>query len=138
MIELGDDFGNREDNLLVANWEIEIVNDESKIPDELTEDAFSGNHIGKWQNYDDMNSNITFSDKEMIFSYEGTIIERIDYIFSDDCVLPEPINMENAPDLAQYIYIQSSDSCWQINIDPNQRSLSIYDASGENILNHIR
>lgn len=41
MNELGDNLGNRDDNILVANWKVEIINDDSIIPDEISEnDSF--------------------------------------------------------------------------------------------------
>lgn len=126
MIELGDNFGNRDDIVLVANWVVEIVNDDSKIPDEPVEEReFTNNLMGYWQNDNDTNNYINFTENEIIYSNKGMADEIHVYVLSDDSMFPEFIDTGNTPELDHYIYTESNGIFWYVIVGPYRRTLSI-------------
>lgn len=113
-VALGDKFNNKDDIVLVANWEVEIVNDKSEpiVPIKIEESEIPNILIGKWQDSNDKDSYLTFSKEEMIFTYDGVITEREEYGFSD---------------LYKNIYLESDDTYWDITLTYlDQYKLTLY------------
>jgi len=113
-VALGDNFDNKDDIVLVANWEVEIVNDNSEpiVPIAIEESEISNMLIGKWQDKNDKDSYLTFSEKEMIFTDDGVVTEQYDYGFSD---------------IYKSIYMESDDTYWDITITYlDQYNLTLY------------
>ncbi len=102
-VALGDNFNNKDDIVLVANWEVEIINDNSEpiVSIAVEKCEISDIIIGEWQDRDDMNSYLTFSEKEMIFTSDGVITEWEEYGFSD---------------IYHSIYLESDDTYWEITL----------------------
>lgn len=86
-VEFGDKFGNNDDIILVASWEIEIVKDDSKNLDpegiELSETKKL--LLGKWQSMEDTESFILFTEEEVISFYGNEIISKESYVLSGNC-----------------------------------------------------
>lgn len=111
---LGDKFNNKDDIVLVANWEVEIVNDKSEpiVPISIEESEIENILIGKWQDSNDKDRTLTFSKEEMIFTTNGVITEREEYGFSD---------------LYKNIYLESDDTYWDITLTYlDQYNLTLY------------
>jgi len=102
-VALGDDFNNKDDIVLVANWEVEIVNDNSEpiVPIAVEKSEISDILIGQWQNSHDMDSYLTISNKEMIFTSDGVITEQEEYGYFD---------------LYHSLYLESDDTHWDITL----------------------
>lgn len=102
-VALGDKFNNKDDIVLVANWQVEIVNDNSEpvVPITVEKSEILNILIGKWQDSNDKDSYLTFSKKEMIFTNDGVITEQEEYGFSD---------------IYNNIYLESDDTYWDLTL----------------------
>lgn len=136
---LGEKFGNKDDIILVANWELEIVNDESKSldPERVEKSETLKLLLGKWQSMDDTNSYVTFTEKEIIYTYKNEFISQEPYVLSDKCMGTTNENDLNSSDSSEYIYMESSDTCFYI-IDLAPQYLSLSYVGRGNTLNYVK
>ena len=137
--DLGENFGNKGDIILVANWEVEIVNDESTSLDPPKEEKSETLKLllGKWQSMDDTNSYVMFTEKEIIYSYGLEVTGQETYVLSDSCMDTAVINEENSSDSPQYIYMETSDTCFYI-IDLAQQYLALSFIGRGNTLTYVK
>jgi len=138
-VELGDKLGNKDDIILVANWKVEIVNDESEPLDpKIIEKSESLKLLlGKWQSMDDTDSYILFTEEEIISSYGTEILSRKPYVLSDRCMSSENGDEVKSSNSEQYIFMQYSDRCFYI-IDLAPQYIALSYVGRGNTLEYVK
>jgi hypothetical protein len=136
---LGDNYGNKDDIILVANWVIEIVNDESKSldPPKIEKSETLKLLLGKWQSMDDTRSYVLFTEKEIIYFYDSEVTSQETYILSNSCMDSEEVNEDNSSDSPQYIYMEIRDTCFYI-IDLAPQYLALSHGGRGNTLTYVK